>query len=255
MQNCSAKLSRYLKLKIPAFRELILWEDKDLLVVNKPPYLSSLDERGPEKEKRSLYSAAKAHDARLRLCHRLDKETSGCLILSKNDAAYRHISLQFTHREIVKTYHAIVHGTHNYKDVKLEFPLATTKTKAKTDFRKGKKALTTITTLSYWRHFTLLECMPLTGRFHQIRAHLEAAGVPIAADPLYGGHYPVLSQLIRKYHLAKEREEERPMISRVALHAYKIGFKDISGQQQEIIAPYAKDFAAFFKLLNRNDKA
>ena len=97
-------------MKIPKFQDLILFENPDVIVVNKPPFISSLDER--EGGEINMLRLAKNYWDDAQICHRLDKETSGALIIAKNPEAYRYVSIQFEKRRVKKVYHAIIEGTH-----------------------------------------------------------------------------------------------------------------------------------------------
>ena len=90
------------------FKDLILYESEDYLVVNKPGNISSLHDRGPNKK--SMIELAKIYNENAALCHRLDKETSGILLISKNDEAYRNAAIQFEERKVKKEYHAVCDG-------------------------------------------------------------------------------------------------------------------------------------------------
>src|SRR3954454_21945225 len=102
-------------MKFPKFADLILFEDNDVIVVNKTPFLSSLDER--EGGEINLLRLAKNYWQDAQICHRLDKETSGALIIAKNPDAYREVSIQFEKRLVKKVYHAIVEGTHVFEEL------------------------------------------------------------------------------------------------------------------------------------------
>jgi len=88
-------------MKVPKFADLILFEDDDIIVVNKPPFISSLDER--EGGEVNMLRLAKAYSEDAQICHRLDKETSGALIIAKNPEAYRTVSMQFEKRQVKKS--------------------------------------------------------------------------------------------------------------------------------------------------------
>ena len=87
-------------MKVPKFADLILFENDDVIVVNKPPFISSLDER--EGGEINMLRLAKQYSDDAQICHRLDKETSGALIIAKNPEAYRHVSIQFEKRQVKK---------------------------------------------------------------------------------------------------------------------------------------------------------
>src|ERR1700710_1846312 len=102
-------------MKFPKFADLILFEDDDIIVVNKPPFISTLDER--EGGEVNMLRLARAHYEDAQICHRLDKETSGALIIAKNPEAYRLVSMQFERRKVKKVYHAVIEGTHVFEEL------------------------------------------------------------------------------------------------------------------------------------------
>ena len=232
---------------------MVLKEDEDLLIINKPSGIASLDER--EEGKPSIIALARGYDENLTLCHRLDRDTSGCLILAKHQAAYRHISLQFEHRKVEKKYHALVKGVHQFEEQMIDLPLTTTRSnRSQVNTLKGKSSQTVISSLLNFDHYTLLQARPITGRLHQIRAHLAAIQLPIVQDLDYGGPSLYLSTLKKNFSLSKGAEE-RPMIQRMALHAYSLMIQDLSGKSMQCEAPYPKDFAVLIKQLKKYDQA
>lgn len=231
------------------FEDLILFEDDDFVLVNKPPFLLTLEDRN---EKVNLLRLAKAYTSDAQVCHRLDKDTSGVLAIAKNPAAYRHLSMQFENRQVIKVYHALVDGIHRFEDTKVDQPiLKQTDGMAKISRREGKAALTYFSSMQFFAHHTLVACKPITGRMHQIRLHIAYLGAPITGDELYGGKPLYLSQLKRKFNLKKETEEE-PLIKRMALHAASLEFKDLSGSIKVIEAPYPKDMQVLIRQLQKN---
>lgn len=235
-------------MKNPAFKDLIIYESDDYILVNKPPYLSTLEDRSSNL---NLQLLAKEYCSTAQIGHRLDKETSGILAIAKNPDAYRNIAIQFEKRTVNKTYHAVVGGLQSFEDFVVNVPITTmTKGYVKIDFREGKQAKTTFNTLEVFKRHTLIECLPTTGRMHQIRIHLSHSSVPIAADIDYHGEYIYLSDLKKHFSLKKETEEE-PLIKRVALHAYKLEFKGLNGEIISGIAEYPKDFGALIKQLRK----
>ena len=104
--------SRQILMKIK-FEDLILFENQDYIVINKPAYVATLDERQADNSQ-SILRMAKAYSSDAQMGHRLDKETSGILAIAKNPEAYRHLSMQFEHRQVAKRYHAVVNGTHDF---------------------------------------------------------------------------------------------------------------------------------------------
>ena len=236
--------------KIPLFRDLILLEDDDLIVINKPAMLASLDERNSPAQ--SVLTMARKYHADAQLCHRLDKETTGILVIAKNPEAYRSMAMAFEAREVTKVYHAIVDGVLQVTDKSIVLPLSITRNgMSKVDMREGKMAETIVSTLKNWEHYSLIECKPVTGRLHQIRVHLSAQHFPIVCDAQYGGKTPMLSRMKRNFKVNK-MENERGMMQRVALHAYSIAFT-LNERSYDVAAPYPKDMEVLIKLLDKHD--
>jgi 23S rRNA pseudouridine955/2504/2580 synthase len=233
------------------FKDLIVFENDDYVLINKPPFLSSLPERTGDKSQ-SILKLAKEHYEDIQLCHRLDKETSGVLIMAKNSDAYRNVALQFEHREIKKEYHAVVNGVHNLDSISVFLPIAPLKDKTavKIDRTKGKIAETIFFTEKVYQNHTLVKCFPITGRMHQIRVHLMCLDAPIVCDPTYNGDFIYLSNIKKKFNLKMETDE-LPLMKRVALHARKITFKGLNGDLIEAQAPYPKDFEVLVKQLDK----
>lgn len=233
------------------FADLILFENEDYILVNKPAGVASLDERNADNPN-SLLRLARAYTHDAQLCHRLDKETSGVLAIAKNPEAYRHLSMQFEHRQVSKRYHAVVDGCHRFEDVSVYLPILPLRDgMVKIDRQAGKIAETIVNTLAIYRDHTLVECEPITGRMHQIRIHMACLKAPIVADELYGGKPLYLSSLKRKFNLKKETEEQ-PLIKRVALHARSLYFTLLNGEPIQTTAPYPKDMEVLIKQLEKN---
>lgn len=187
----------------------------------------------------------------LSACHRLDKETSGCLLYAKNAEAYRKAAMQFEKREINKKYHAFVQGVHSFNHKEVDLPIrALAKGGVTTDLFKGKPALTFFDTVKSYRTHSLVACQPITGRMHQIRVHLSKLEAPIINDVLYGGQPLYLSALKRNYNL-KKWEDEKPLIQRFALHAFQLEFYTFE-QRIQVEAPYPKDLRALQRQLDRH---
>ncbi|MDN5215928.1 RluA family pseudouridine synthase [Fulvivirgaceae bacterium BMA12] len=231
------------------FEELIVFENDNYIVINKPPFVASLDDRNDEV---NLLSLAKNYHPLAQLCHRLDKETSGALAIAKSPEAYRSLSIQFEKREVIKEYHAVAEGIHNFKDLKIEAPIFSSgKGTVRIDHYRGKESTTTIDTIKAFRAHTLLACFPHSGRMHQIRVHLAHQQAPIIGDLVYGGHHFYLSSIKRNYHL-KKGTEELPLIKRIALHARYLKFKDMTGNDLSVNVEYPKDFSVLLKQLDKN---
>lgn len=235
-------------MKQPDFQDLILFEDDDYIVINKPPFLATLDERVGGAP--NILRMARQHHSDMQACHRLDKETSGALALAKNPEAYRHLAMQFENREVKKNYHAVAWGVHHFDNKLVDRSIeTTTKGKARLAY-KGKVAETYFTTLETFAKHTLVQCVPITGRMHQIRLHLMYLQAPIVNDTLYGGEEFYLSSLKKKFNM-KAGEEEQPFIKRFALHAAELTFARLNGEQVRVEAPYPKDFRVLVENLRQ----
>ncbi|WP_207432806.1 RluA family pseudouridine synthase [Sabulibacter ruber] len=236
-------------MKVPAFRDLIIFENDDYIVVNKPPFLATLEDRSLNAT--NLLTLARQYHSDAQACHRLDKETSGCLAIAKNPEAYRHLSLQFENRQVQKIYHAVAWGSHDYENQLVDRAIQPGLKGIAKLSPKGKPAQTYFTTLEKFGRHTLVECKPITGRMHQIRLHLSYLKAPIVQDEMYGGEPLYLSSLKRKFNLAKNTEEQ-PLIKRFALHSYQLGFTLLNGEPILVTADYPKDFDVLLKLLRKN---
>jgi RluA family pseudouridine synthase len=237
-------------MKFPKIEDLILYEDEQIIVFNKPAHLTSEKDNSGDL---SLADLASRYCSGIMLCHRLDKETSGALIAAKNEDVYRHFSIMFQNRKIHKEYHALIEGVKKFEHNLIDFPLTKKGTyKAVVDKRDGKRAETIVDSLEFFRHYTLVKAEPVSGRFHQIRVHLASVGCPLVGDALYGGKPFLLSQVKRNYKISDEAEE-LPLMGRAALHSYGLKFEYPEGKDFHVTAPYPKDFETTLKMLRKFD--
>ena len=179
---------------------------------------------GDKKEKSpniliSQYPNISDFERRAGIVHRLDKETSGILLVAKTKEAFENLQKQFKERKVKKTYIALVHGKIESKEGKINVPVGRLPWNRKRFgvLAEGREAVTKYKILRYYdikilgdERLTLLELYPQTGRTHQIRVHLKYFGHPIFADPLYAGR--------------KTARNDRKLLSRIFLHAAKISF-------------------------------
>lgn len=237
-------------MKFPSVPDLILFENDDYLVLNKPPFLATLDERASAAPSllrllRQVYPSAQVG-------HRLDKETSGALAVARHPEAYRHLAMQFEAHTVGKTYHAVVIGTPQFTHEVVERSVEVSPRGGKARLAyNGKEATTILDTLETYRRHALVAAQPITGRLHQIRLHLLYKGAPIVGDDLYGAEPLFLSSLKRNFNLSKGTEEQ-PVIGRFALHARELSFRGMNEEEIRVEAPYPKDFAVLLKLLRQH---
>lgn len=230
------------------FENLILFENQDYIVINKPAFVSTLEDR---VEKTNILALARDYTSDAQVCHRLDKETSGALAIAKNPEAYRQLSMQFEHREVVKVYHAVVDGLHDLNNFLIDVPILKQNDGTVKLTSKGKDARTTFSTIKIFSQHSLMECRPLTGRMHQIRIHLASIGAPITGDELYGGQPFLVSSIKRGFRIKKDTEEQ-PLMKRMALHAFSLEFSCLDSKPIRVEAPYPKDLTALIKQLSAN---
>lgn len=236
------------KAKVIQFADLIIFENRDYLIINKPPFISTLEDR---VEPENLLAMARALEPHAQVCHRLDKDTSGVLAIARNPEAYRHLSMQFEHRTVNKVYHAVVDGNHDFRDVVVNSRILKQNDGTVRLSSKGKDAITAFSTMQVYSRHSLVECRPVTGRMHQIRVHLASLGAPITGDELYGGKPFLISSVKRNFRVKKDTDEQ-PLMKRMALHAFSLEFKGLDDMMMRCQAPYPKDFAALQKQLSAN---
>jgi 23S rRNA pseudouridine1911/1915/1917 synthase len=245
----------------------VLYEDDDVLVINKPaglvvhsdgrtneptvvdwilkhyPNVKGVGNLAPATHEGLKMKDSERSLDRSGIVHRLDRETSGALLIAKNQTAFARLKKQFQRQQIHKTYHAFVYGSVKQDDGLIDRPLARSRANpvlwSATRGRKGveREAITEYrvlgryqglslgTTDSPW--FSFLELSPRTGRTHQIRVHLKAINYPVVCDKLYAPN--------RECALG---------FTRLALHSHSISFAHpATGERVTVEAPYPKDFA------------
>ena len=229
----------------------LLYADDDMIAVNKAAGLLVAADRWDIEAPRLDLLIQKELPQIAPLCqrlyavHRIDKDTSGILLYALNAEAHRALNTAFQERKIKKTYRLLIHGRVQEEQFTVDLPLRADGDalhRTVVDKRRGKEAITYFTVLETFRQFSMLEARPVTGRTHQIRAHLAAAGYPIVCDSLYGSGKPVLlSELKQRWR--GDVYTEQPLIRRLALHAYQLeGIHPRTSEPFSFTAEYAKDF-------------
>ena len=231
----------------------IIYKDADLIAINKPSGWLTIPDRH-DAELYSVKSWFEAKGEKIFIVHRIDRDTSGLLLLARNPEAHKYYNTLFEQRTLKKTYYGLVVGSVAEDEGVYDQPIEQHPTllgKMRVG-RKGKPAITHYTVEERFRGFTWVKFQIETGRTHQIRVHLYNAGHSLVCDPLYGTPDPILlSSFKRKFNMSKKEEEERPLLSRLALHAYSVDLVDRQGAAHAFVAPLPRDLDATLKQLRK----
>lgn len=207
----------------------IIYEDKDIVVINKPAGLAVQPGIANEAGTITDWFASRYPGRRGGLVHRLDKDTSGVLVLAKTPAAHAYLKQQFKKRRVKKEYLAIVFGAPKASDGRITRPLARSKRNPlrRTIDEAGKIAITEWRLEKKLGHkYALLKVFPFTGRTHQIRVHLHFLGYPIVGDKLY----------------TFKRQHPPSGVTHQLLHAHKLTLTLLSSKRKTLTAPLPEDF-------------
>ncbi len=218
----------------------IVYEDNDLLVVDKPAGMTV--HPGAGNHDHTLANAVLAHvpemdtedPERPGIVHRLDKNTSGLIIVAKNPIAHMKLSDQFTNRQVIKVYITLVKGylTPDSGSIDADIGRDPHHRQRMAVVSNGRPSMTAYKVIEYLGDFTLLEIRPKTGRTHQIRVHLAAIGFPIVGDAVYGGQSELLSHQF--------------------LHAAELEFNlPSSGERRHFVSPLPEDLTRVLEKLKR----
>ena len=236
----------------------IRYEDDDLMVVHKPAGM--VVHPAHANWTGTLVNALVYHlqnlptgrngNVRPGLVHRIDKDTSGLLVIAKTEWAMTYLARQFYEHTTERTYHALVWGQPEPADGTIHAPLARSyKDRRQSevvppdDHREGKDAITHYKTIENFGHVTLIECKLETGRTHQIRAHLRHLGHPLFSDAMYGGDRIMSGQTFSKYKSFVDNCFK--IMPRQALHAKSLGFKHPTTKEfMQFESEWPEDFAA-----------
>lgn len=223
----------------------IVYEDEDLIALNKPAsLLVHADERTGEDTLvdwlavncPEVLGVGDDPDERPGIVHRLDKDTSGIILIARNQDYFEYLKDLFQKREIKKTYRAVVLGAPKEREGVIDAPISIKAGSVKRTTHKGKdtkEAITEYKILKNLGEFSYVEVYPKTGRTHQIRVHFSSIGSPVAGDKLYGGKKAAQSA------------------KRQMLHAFALEFPIRPGEGVKLIADLPVDFERFLKSLEK----
>lgn len=231
----------------------IIFEDAHFVAVNKPAGMLSIPDR--TQSETSLKDILIEKYGHIFTVHRLDKETSGIIVFAKDEATHKYLSKAFEEKTVEKYYLGLVHGTPSQSTGSIDGPIMEHSVQKGLMMvnRRGKPSLTDYEVQETLGKYSLVKFRIHTGRTHQIRVHAKHIGHPIACDPLYGDGTPIrLSAIKKKYNLSKKEEEERPILSRVALHSYQLKFTDGHGKQHDLVAELPKDIRALVQQMKKH---
>ncbi|OQP46742.1 RluA family pseudouridine synthase [Niastella populi] len=231
----------------------IILENEHFIVINKPPGLLSIPDR--EGKEASLKEILQQKYEQIFTVHRLDRETSGIIVFAKDAETHKFLSQAFEERTVEKYYVGLVAGTLPDKQKTIEAPITenTVKRGVMIIHKRGKPAITDYKVLEEFGKFSFVQFQIHTGRTHQIRVHMQYLGHPLVCDEIYGDGLPVkISSFKRNYKLSKNEEEERPILARTGLHAQRLRFTDMNGNQYDLEAEMPKDMRALLQQLRKN---
>lgn len=255
--------SEILPMEIPLH---VLYEDGDIVVIDKPKGLSA--HPAATTTGATLVNALLAHcgdtlsgiggTMRPGIVHRLDKDTSGVMIVAKHDAAHTGLSAQFNARTVEKHYLAIVHGTPRTAFGTVDGAIGRDprdrKRMAVIRSGKGRDSSTEWKALEKFKYFSTIDLHPRTGRTHQVRVHMASIGHPLAGDQLYGGR-KLRAPLPPDSPLRRTIQEAMDALTGQALHARSLAFTHpITHERMKFEAPLPADMEAFIEFLRQLER-
>ncbi|MFA5865920.1 MAG: RluA family pseudouridine synthase [Phycisphaerae bacterium] len=233
----------------------ILFEDQYLVAVNKPSNMVTHPARGYQSG--TLVNAMMFYCQKLSssddpvrpgIVHRLDKDTTGVIVVAKDDEAHWRLALQFERRKIHKEYLAVVEGDFELDSDRIDAPIGahpSARERYSVRHETGRSASTVYQVIERLKGFTFVRLLPETGRTHQLRVHMSYLRHPIVSDNMYGARKITVGQILGT-------DDPAPIIGRFALHAHQIQFRHpITGLEIKIKAPLPPDFQQLLEILRK----
>jgi RluA family pseudouridine synthase len=238
---------------LPPEKDWMLYCDDALLAVNKPAGLPALPD-GYNPASAHVKSLLEPEYGRLWIVHRLDRNTSGVMILARTAQVHRALNDQFQTHQTIKVYHALVIGSPTWEELVVDLPLqpdGDRRHRTVIDRTRGKPAVTCLRRLESFEHLSLVEASPQTGRTHQLRAHLSAAGFPIVCDHLYGGGRRLVYASPPAGTNRSDSTQTGPL-ERMGLHACRLEIEHPIDHARLILeASYPPDFEHTLEILRQ----
>lgn len=249
----------------------VLFEDDGLIVINKPAGMVVHPARGNWNGTLTSALAFRFQSlsdvggpTRPGIVHRLDRDTSGVIVVAKTNAVHIHLSEQWHDRKVTKEYFAIALGKMDRDRDRIDaaigpHPYQRDKQAIRADHPNSREASTFYEVAARYGRINLVNVTPKTGRTHQIRVHLAHVGCPILCDRLYGGHAEVteaglLAKMTANREASISNEKSKVVLARQALHAKRLTFRNPqSGKEMTIEAPIPDDMQGVIDVLQAND--
>ena len=232
----------------------VLAENDDYLVLDKPAGLLVVRDRW-DKTQETLHDLVQGYlKGKAWPVHRLDKEASGLVAFAKNAKTRTFLEKQFQQSAVEKLYWVLTEGEMEEDTGTVHLGISEEPQhpgKMRVGGKNAKPSLTHFEVLERFKGLTYAKVRPESGRQHQIRVHFQSLGYPIVCDSIYGSSRAYYLSQMKRFYKQKNDQPEKPLMNRLALHAYQLTFLDARGESQTIVSPLPKDFTVFLKYLRK----
>ncbi|GHT65627.1 RNA pseudouridine synthase [Endomicrobiia bacterium] len=232
----------------------ILYQDENIVIINKPTGILVIPDQRTDENKTLVGMLKKQLNQKIWVVHRIDRDTTGVLVFAKNPQAHRDICIQFENSKVHKEYIALLSGVLEEDEGTINKPILISGRDVSIDVT-GRESITNFKVLERFKSYTLVKALPLTGRRHQIRIHFWSLGHPLAIDGEYGVSDQIILSAIKRNYKLRNGEKERPLISRLTLHAASLRFKLLNTNKEKTFeSQLPKDFEIALKQLRKYGK-